>query len=211
MHRGLVYLDTAQDDVYGLGANLAARICSLAHPGEVTASMAIERVVRDKFDFEARPPQRVKGVEGQVVYYRVAGEHEAGGKIRGPLVGREEELARLQSLWAQAAACTLPKPGVVLRGEGGIGKSRLVREVTELAAERGFEVFSAYCEGHTAQVRWSSNCSARRSTPTSACGQYVDCSNAGAEFGEGRMPKRACASSRPRSAGCRWTPRLRSH
>ena len=34
----------------------------------------------------------------------------------------------------------------------GIGKSRLVREVSALAAARGVEVFSAYCESHTTQV-----------------------------------------------------------
>ncbi|WP_216638921.1 hypothetical protein, partial [Mycobacterium asiaticum] len=33
VHRGVVYLDTTQADVYGLGANLAARVCSLAPPG----------------------------------------------------------------------------------------------------------------------------------------------------------------------------------
>jgi hypothetical protein len=38
IHRGLVYLDTAQDDVYGLGANFAARVCSIAAPGTVAAS-----------------------------------------------------------------------------------------------------------------------------------------------------------------------------
>ncbi|WP_216638894.1 adenylate/guanylate cyclase domain-containing protein, partial [Mycobacterium asiaticum] len=35
VHRGVVYLDTTQADVYGLGANLAARVCSLAPPGGV--------------------------------------------------------------------------------------------------------------------------------------------------------------------------------
>src|SRR6185312_14625244 len=34
VHRGLVYLDTAQDEVYGLAANLAARVSSLAPPGQ---------------------------------------------------------------------------------------------------------------------------------------------------------------------------------
>ena len=42
IHRGLVYLDTAQDDVYGFAANLAARMCSLAEPGTVEISEAIE-------------------------------------------------------------------------------------------------------------------------------------------------------------------------
>ena len=41
---------------------------------------------------------------------------------------------------------------VTVVGSPGIGKSRLVREVTALAAARGVEVFSAYCESHTTQV-----------------------------------------------------------
>jgi class 3 adenylate cyclase len=40
VHRGLVYLDTAQDDVYGLAANLAARVSGLAPPGSVVVSEA---------------------------------------------------------------------------------------------------------------------------------------------------------------------------
>ncbi len=41
---------------------------------------------------------------------------------------------------------------VTVVGSPGIGKSRLVREVTALAATQGVEVFSAYCESHTSQV-----------------------------------------------------------
>ena len=41
VHRGLVYLDVAQDDVYGLGANLASRVSGLAPPGSVVVSEAI--------------------------------------------------------------------------------------------------------------------------------------------------------------------------
>ena len=49
IHRGLVYLDTAQDDVYGFAANLAARLCSLADPGTVAVSEAIERADQRRF------------------------------------------------------------------------------------------------------------------------------------------------------------------
>ena len=45
MHRGLVYLDTAQDDVYGLAANLAARVSGLAPPGTVVVSDAVEPLI----------------------------------------------------------------------------------------------------------------------------------------------------------------------
>ncbi len=144
IHRGLVYLDIAQDDVYGLGANLAARICSLARPGDVTVSMAIERVVRDKFELEARPPQRVKGLDEDVVYYRVAEERDTAGKVRGPLVGRERELAHLESLWAQVSAGTSTTRGLILCGEGGIGKSRLAGAALDIAKKSGAVVLELF-------------------------------------------------------------------
>ena len=58
VHRGLVYLDTAQDDVYGLAANLAARVSGLAPPGAVVVSDAVEPLIRNDFELEARPAAR---------------------------------------------------------------------------------------------------------------------------------------------------------
>jgi class 3 adenylate cyclase len=125
IHRGLVYLDTAQDDVYGLGANLAARMCSLAEPGTVAVSEAVERLVRDGFRLEERDPQPVKGVDDPVVYFRAVGEIDPTRRALGPLIGRQREVDYLQTAWSQAVAGTLATPGVVFLGEGGIGKSRL--------------------------------------------------------------------------------------
>ena len=48
VHRGLVYLDTDQDDVYGLGANLAARVSGLAPPGAVVISDAVAPALSDQ-------------------------------------------------------------------------------------------------------------------------------------------------------------------
>ncbi|MFZ0907650.1 MAG: adenylate/guanylate cyclase domain-containing protein [Mycobacterium sp.] len=125
VHRGLVYLDTAQDDVYGLGANLAARMCSLADPGTVAVSEAVERLVRESFRLEERDPQPVKGVDDPVVYFRAVGELDPTRQALGPLIGRQREVEYLQTAWAQAVAGTLTTPGVAFVGEGGIGKSRL--------------------------------------------------------------------------------------
>ena len=55
----------------------------------------------------------------------------------GPLVGRDRELAQLEKSWARAQAGTLSTPGVVFRGEPGIGKSRLAAAATELAEVSG--------------------------------------------------------------------------
>src|ERR1700754_937758 len=133
VHRGLVYLDTAQDDVYGLAANLAARVSGLAPPGTVVVSEAVEALIRNHFELEARPAALVKGVEEPITHYLVVAERAPSRRSgRGPLVGRGEELSQLEQSWAHAQAGTLSTPGVVFRGEPGIGKSRLAVAATQL-------------------------------------------------------------------------------
>jgi hypothetical protein len=125
VHRGLVYLDTAQDDVYGLAANLAARVSGLAPPGAVVVSDAVEALIVNDFELEARPAAPVKGVEELITHFRVVGERAAPAALvgRGPLVGCDREVAHIRESWARAKAGTLSTPGVVFRGEPGIGKS----------------------------------------------------------------------------------------
>jgi class 3 adenylate cyclase len=141
IHRGQVYLDTVQDDVYGLAANLAARVSAMAPPGAVVVSDAVEPLVVDAFELSARPPAAAKGVDGLIVHHQVIGERVAApaGASRGPLMGRERELARIERSWERALASTLATPGMVFRAEAGIGKSRLVLWATELAAKSGVE------------------------------------------------------------------------
>ena len=52
-------------------------------------------------------------------------------------MGRDRELAWLRESWARAQAGTLPTPGVVFRGEPGIGKSRLAAAAADLVADSG--------------------------------------------------------------------------
>jgi class 3 adenylate cyclase len=63
VHRGLVYLDTAQHDMYGLAAKLAARVSGLAPPGTVVVSDAVE-LIRNAFErsarWAARPPNKCR-------------------------------------------------------------------------------------------------------------------------------------------------------
>jgi class 3 adenylate cyclase/tetratricopeptide (TPR) repeat protein len=144
IHRGLVYLDTAQDDVYGFGANLAARICSLAEPGTVAVSEAIERLVRDAFELVAQPAKTVKGVDGLVVHHRVVAERDIMKTSHGPLVGRQRELEYLQRSWAEAGAGTLKTPGIAFEGEGGIGKTRLAYAAVDMAQQAGAVVLGLF-------------------------------------------------------------------
>lgn len=138
VHRGLVYLDTAQDDVYGLAANLAARVSGLAPPGTVVVSEAIETLVRKDFELEDRPPAPVKGVQDLISHYRVVGERsETARRWQGPLLGRDREVSWLKESWARAEVGMLSTPGVVFRGEPGMGKSRLATAAVDLAKRSG--------------------------------------------------------------------------
>jgi class 3 adenylate cyclase/tetratricopeptide (TPR) repeat protein len=145
VHRGIVYLDTGQDDVYGLAANMAARVSGLAAPGTVVISDVIAPLVEHDFELEACPPAAVKGVGGLISHHRVLGERVESSRTRyGPLVGRDRERTRLQKSWARARAATLTTPGVVFRGEPGIGKSRLASAAIELVEGSGAVVVQLF-------------------------------------------------------------------
>ena len=66
------------------------------------------------------------------------------------LVGRRWEMSAVEGLLERAIDGHGAVVGVV--GPPGIGKSRLVREVAAMAAARGVEVFTAFCESHTSQI-----------------------------------------------------------
>jgi class 3 adenylate cyclase/predicted ATPase len=133
IHRGIAYLDTAQDDVYGFAANLAARVCSLAEPGTVAVSQAVEQLISTQFELKAQLPKAVKGVDEPVRYFLVVAERELTRAPAGPLVGREREIDYLRQAWAQASIGDLRTTGVVFIGEAGIGKSRLAWSAVEMA------------------------------------------------------------------------------
>ena len=114
----------------------------MAEPDTVVISAATHRLVQGLFECQDLGPQTLKGISTPLSVYRVIGESEAQSRFEvavstglTPLVGREEELGLLQRRWAQA------KEGagqvVLLSGEAGIGKSRLVQTLKEQVAGRG--------------------------------------------------------------------------
>ncbi len=138
IHRGLVYLDLDQDDVYGFAANMAARLCSAAEPNTVAVSYAVAPLVGHSFELRSRPAVAVKGIKAPIRPHQVLGERpEAPPPPAAPLIGRDRERAWLHQNWQQAAAGALGTPGVVFRGEAGIGKTRLATEAAEIVERSG--------------------------------------------------------------------------
>ncbi|MGV0603715.1 adenylate/guanylate cyclase domain-containing protein [Mycolicibacterium sp. XJ1904] len=138
VHRGVIYLDPAEDDVYGFAANLVQRIQSLAEPGSVAVSDAVAALVHNAFELAACSPARVKGVEEPVSFHRVLAERSQAPSLRPvPLVGREQERAWLQQAWQETRQGRATRSGVAFHGEPGIGKTRLAQAAAELVEDTG--------------------------------------------------------------------------
>jgi class 3 adenylate cyclase len=143
LHRGLLYIDPEQRDVYGHAVNVAARLQSLAEPGEVVISDEVRRLVAERFDVAAGEPKDVRGLDLPLQPFTVRGRKssEPMSSIHTPLVGRSSELERLRTLWRTTVERDDTGPvGVTIVGEPGLGKSRLVEAIAGEAAIEGATV-----------------------------------------------------------------------
>jgi class 3 adenylate cyclase/predicted ATPase len=122
--------------VTGETPNLAARLQALAPPGGVVAAASTRRLLGEVFELEDLGPLAVKGLAGPIRAFRVGAERgdigrfearQAGGPA--PMVGRDQELALLLERWRLARDGK--GQAVLLTGEPGIGKSRLVCALSE--------------------------------------------------------------------------------
>jgi class 3 adenylate cyclase len=137
----------------GEQVGMAQRMESVAPPGGVMLSASTARLVEGTASLGELELVRIKGAAKPVPARRLLGIeewHRARGRMESNLVGRRWELSAVEGLLDRAIDGRGAVVGVV--GSPGIGKSRLVREVTALAAARGVEVFTAVCASHTSQV-----------------------------------------------------------
>jgi class 3 adenylate cyclase len=130
--------------------NLAARLQGLAEPNTLVISGAAYRLTEGLFSCQDRGALELKGISSRVRVYRVLGESEAQSRFaaavaRGltPLVGRAQEMELLLQQWRQVSA----DGGrvVLLRGEAGIGKSRLLQAFKERLARESHAVLECRC------------------------------------------------------------------
>jgi predicted ATPase/class 3 adenylate cyclase len=158
----LVGEGAAQEEaVVGETPNLAARLQQMAEPGAVVIAEATRRLVGGLFVVDALPGAMLRGFGDAVVRaFRVLGEGAAESRFEamhgaapGLMIGRDEELALLLERWR------LTKAGegqaVLLTGEPGIGKSRLVLALRErLRAEDHARICYACSPYHASSALW---------------------------------------------------------
>jgi predicted ATPase len=145
MHTGLVVVGEmggqGRQEQLALGEvpNIASRIQGLAEPNALMISTDTYRLIQGYFECQALGAQALRGVAEPVAVYRVLQDSGARGRLdvamtRGltPLVGRESEVTLLQERWQQAKSGQ--GQAILLIGDPGIGKSRLIQMLKEHVA-----------------------------------------------------------------------------
>ena len=136
----------------GEQVGMAQRMESVAPPGGVMLSDSTARLVDSAATLGDAELVQIKGADEPVSAHRLLGvsERDRRASAESALVGRRWEMAAVEALMERAIDGHGAVVGVV--GSPGIGKSRLVREVSAMAGSRGVQVFTAFCESHTSQV-----------------------------------------------------------
>jgi class 3 adenylate cyclase len=136
----------------GEQVGLAQRMESVAPAGGVMLSESTARLVGGRAVLGETEMVRIKGADNPVPARRLLGmaERPAVGRAESNLVGRRWEMAAVEGVLDRAVDGHGAVVGVV--GSPGIGKSRLVREVTAMAAARDVEVFTTFGESHASDI-----------------------------------------------------------
>ena len=139
----------------GDAVNMAARMEQKAEPGTVQITQDTHKLIAPLFEFEDLGGLQVKGKDEPVPAYRVLGQKAQPGRLRGleekgidsPLVGRTPEFEAVTSCVERLSN---GQGGIVLViGEAGLGKSRLMSEVLRHSRDTNGRTPPQWLEGHT--------------------------------------------------------------
>jgi class 3 adenylate cyclase/tetratricopeptide (TPR) repeat protein len=127
--------------VTGNAANLASRLTDAAAAGEIFVSEETYGALAERFDCTEAGALPMKGFAEPVRAWRLR-DVRPTARLRRPFVGRRAELRRLVAV---LSACRETERGqtVYIRGEAGIGKTRLIEEIQRAGTDAGFSCHAA--------------------------------------------------------------------
>jgi class 3 adenylate cyclase/tetratricopeptide (TPR) repeat protein len=133
-------------------ANLAARLQTFAEPNTVIIDDLTHQLSGGMFEYAAIGPTSLKGIQAAVRPWTVLRENTVESRFKAlragqlPLVGRDDEAGVLQRYWTKAQKGT--GHAVVLVGEAGLGKSRLIAAFEEQVGNASRSVLRLSCSPH---------------------------------------------------------------
>jgi class 3 adenylate cyclase len=144
-----------RDAVVGETPNLAARLQEHALPGTLVISGPTYQLVRGFFTCEPLGGLELRGISHIVEAYEVTSRTLAETRLEAaaqpaPFVGRHSELTRLAALWAQAQDAG--SASVLIRGDPGVGKSRLALVFRQLVESGGAGAVSCGCSAYRTET-----------------------------------------------------------
>ncbi|OPZ30168.1 MAG: Adenylate cyclase 2 [Deltaproteobacteria bacterium ADurb.BinA179] len=156
IHAGIVLVDDAgkvplYQGVIGMPIIVAQRLSSLAAPGEILIGGSSRYEAERFFEIESLGKRHLKGIPEPMEIYRIGSRRRVPlgirrpGVMSGPMVGRERELSFLRRAFEDLIHGA--GGSVLITGEAGVGKSRLVHEFCELVEGRAL-VAAVQCLDH---------------------------------------------------------------
>ena len=136
IHTGMVVGGeiSGEKQVLGKTPNLAARLEGIAETGSIAISPATYKLVKGFFEVKSLGFHALKGISNEMEVFQVIG---SSGKVHrldlapdkelSPFVGREKEVDYILKKWNEVL--TGSGRAVLIRGDAGIGKSRLLRQL----------------------------------------------------------------------------------
>ncbi len=138
IHTGPAVVEAGDESVslVGEARNVAIRLADFAEPGQIVCSAATRSLIRAQFDCTSLGSRKIKGVAQTIELFLVKGVgaarsavEESGPAGLSPLTGRDHEINLLKDRWDQAQEGM--GQVVLLVGEPGVGKSRVVYTLKE--------------------------------------------------------------------------------
>jgi class 3 adenylate cyclase len=141
-----------EQGVVGETANLAARLQALADPGAIVIAPETRELTGGLFEYRDLGAVALKGFDRSIRAWQVLGTETTESRFEAlrakgtPLIGRDEEICLLHRRWEQA------KNGngrvVLLSGDAGVGKSRILESIIERSTDDGGACLRYFCSPH---------------------------------------------------------------
>lgn len=141
--------------VVGTTPNLAARLQGIAEPNQVVLPDETVALLGNSFKLDALEMQNLKGIQDSVSAYAVVSEVSKMSKFEerqvgeiSPIIGRDAELVSIDMYWNDAVSGAGRM--VIVKGEAGIGKSRVVRAVQDRIEQQDHVCITLQCSPYHA-------------------------------------------------------------